>query len=546
LIVQDTRTPPILDAIYKQITRGAAGYSDLVGCSDLSDEHNKFQVITDFSLGYSHLAVQLSSHELDLQNAPKRRENQEPEVSVQRIHTESINSQNLRRQLDFSRAREQKLDADLLVSEQERRRLIELVSTLENSRRNQQGWKEIAGVAKSLYVESEAIISNLRADLAAATDHVRNAQEELDHQIDLASGKDSIIQSITKESRLAHIRLRIAKHKIERSDAKLQDERDRRIRERKDLLHEKVVIQDRCESEMRRLAQEAHDAQEQLDALRVTLSRLRSDGQSPLDRDHPPRYQPPTTWLYDTGQPPLPPEWNLDTGTPPVSSAFNSDSSHQSTKWSPRSPTQRTADPSTRLAASPFDIPGFCDQDSEVAKIQRAELCQVEPESAENVKPKEGDEMGLQEELIATKEQLRLAEEEVRGLRRELGRSRESLREAQTHARSELDACQATMREAQDAQYASEVKFTEATQLLRVHQAELESSKARAEESQFKCSQATFLCVALRERVTELEAEVKTLKSAKKYRAHSDSRSHRPTGTCTGMLAPDLRCLVLR
>jgi hypothetical protein len=48
--------------------------------------------------------------------------------------------------------------------------------------------------------------------------------------------------------------------KIERSDAKLQDERDRRIRERKELLHEKVVIQDRHESEMRRLTQEAHDA----------------------------------------------------------------------------------------------------------------------------------------------------------------------------------------------------------------------------------------------------------------------------------------------
>ena len=189
-------------------------------------------------------------------------------------------------------------------------------------------------------------------------------------------------------------------------------------------------------------------------------------------------------------------------------------------------------------------LPGFCDQESEVSKGQWAALSQVEPESAENVKPKEGDEMRL-EELIAAKEQLRLAEE-VRDLRRELGQSRESLREAETHARSELDACQATMREAQDAQYASEVKFTEATQLLRVLQAESESSKARAERSQFKYSQATFLCVALQERATELEAEVKTLKNTRKYRAHSDSRSHRATGTCTGMLAPYLRCLVLR
>ncbi len=67
---------------------------------------------------------------------------------------------------------------------------------------------------------------------------------------------------------------------------------------------------------------------------------------------------------------------------------------------------------------------------------------------------------------------------------------------------------------------------------------------ARAEESQLKCSQVTFLCAALREHVTELEAKVKKLKSTWEYRAHSNSRSHRPTGTCTGILAPDLLCLV--
>jgi len=219
--VQDTRTPPLLDAIYEQITRGAAGYSDPVLCSDLSDEHNKYQVITDYSLGYSLLAAQLSAHERDLQISPTRRENQELEVSVQRIHTQSVNSQNLHRQLELSRAREQKLVVDPLTSEQERERLVE---TLEVTRRNKQEWEQIAGVAKSLYME-------LRADLAAATDHVRNVQEQLDHQIELSSGKDSIIQSITKESRLAHTRLRI--------------ERDRRLRETKELLREKVTTRDR-------------------------------------------------------------------------------------------------------------------------------------------------------------------------------------------------------------------------------------------------------------------------------------------------------------
>jgi len=531
--VQDTRTPPLLDAIYEQIIRSAAGYSDLVGCSDLSDEHNKYQVITDYSLGYSHLAAQLSSYELDLQNAPTSRENQELDISVLLIHTESVKSQNLHRQLETSRPREQKLDVDLLASERERERLIELVST---SRRNQEGWKEIATVYKEFYAETEVTASNLRADLAAATDLVRIVQEQLDRQIELASGKDSMIESITKESRLAHTRLRL--------------ERDRRVRETKELLHEKVMTR----SKMRRLIQDAQDAQEQLDALRVTLSQLRSDGQSPLDLDLPHRYQPPTTWPYDTGKPPLPPEWNHNTSTSitPVSSAI--DSSHSSTKWSPGSPTRDPMDSSTRLAARMLEIPRVCDQESEVAKKQRAEqaesierMRQMEHESTEDVKPNEREETRLQEDLIATKEQLRLAEEDVRDLRRELGQSRESLREVETHVRAlehELGICQATVREAQDAQYTSEVKFTEATQLLRVHQAESESSMARAEESQLKCSQVTLLCAALRERVTELEAKVKNLKSARKYRAHSNSRSRRPTATCTGMLAPDLRCLV--
>jgi hypothetical protein len=49
---------------------------------------------------------------------------------------------------------------------------------------------------------------------------------------------------------------------------------------------------------------------------------------------------------------------------------------------------------------------------------------------------------------------------------------RELLRKVETHVRAleyELDICQATVREAQDTQYACGVKFTEATQLLRVH-----------------------------------------------------------------------------
>ena len=506
--MQDTRTPPLLDAIYEQITRSAAGYSDLAQCGDLSYQHYEYQDITDYSLGYSHLAAQLDAHELDLQNARMERENQDLNVSVQRIHAESVDSQNLHRQLELSRAREQKLDADLLASEQERERLVELVST---SRRNQQGWKDIAAIAKELFADAEASESNLRADLAAVTDRVRNVQEQLDHQIELASGKDNIIQSITKESRFAHTMLRL--------------ERDRRIRETKELVREKVTMRHRHKSEMHHLTQEAQEAQEQLDTLRDTLSQLRSD-----NRDHPPGYQPPRTWPFDTGRPPLPPESSLNNGTPPVSAAIDPDPPHRSTKWSPRSPIQDPMKSSTRLPPRLLEIPGVYDQESEVAK-----------------KPDERDETRLHEELIATKEQLRLAEEDVHTLRRELGQSRESLCGVKTRVRAlehELDVCQATVREAQDAQYASEVKFTEATQLLRVHQAESESSKARAEESQLECSQVTLLCAALRERVTELEAKVKKLKSAREYRARSSSRSRRPTSSSTGMLALDLRCLV--
>lgn len=533
MIVQDSRTPPLLDAVYEQITRGAPGYSDFVQCSDLSDRHNKYQVITDFSLGYSHLAAQLSAHELDLQSSPMRTENEEPEVSVQRIHTESIDSQNFHRQLELSRARERELDAYLHASEQECERLKELVSTLDSSRRNQEGWKQIAAVAKSLYLESETTASDLRANLEAATDRVRSIREQLDHQTELASDKDGIIQSITKESRLAQTRLRI--------------ERDRRVRETKEFLREKSMTRNRYESEIRHLKQEAQDAQEQLDALRNTLSQLRSDPQSPLDREHSLRYRPPRTWPYDTGRPPLPPEWNVDTGTSPVSSAIDPDSSHCDTKSSSRTPIH---DSSTHLAARLLEIPGFRDQESEVAKEQRAALAnlielmrQVEPESAEDVKPNKRDETRLQQELIAAKERLRMAEEEVRDLRRELGQSRESIREAETHVRSledELGICRVTVREAQDAQHASEVKFTEASQLLRVHQAESESLVARAEESQFKCSQTTLLCTALQERVTELEAKVKKLKSTREYRTYSNSRSHHSTVTSTGMAAPNL------
>jgi hypothetical protein len=659
-----------LDAIYEQITRGAARHSYLAGRSDLSDEHDNHQVYTDSSLGYSHLAAQLIDHKRDLQNARMWRETE---------------------------------------------RLKALISTLEASHLEQQGWEDIAADAKARCAEAETTASKLRVDLAAAIDCVRNVQEQLDDQIELGSGKDILIQSIAEESLTAHTRLKCAEDEINRLDAELLDEQLRRLLETKELLDELIMVQDRHEDELRRLSQEA------LDTLRDTPVQLR---QPPLDFDYPPRYQPSTTtWPYDTGQPPLPPEHILDTGTLPVSSFIDPNSSFRSTQWSPHIPSQdqdsstrqaalpinscfnadssfcstqwspnQDQDSSTRLAALPFSssinanssfcstqwsphlptkdrdsstrlaarllgcwdqesevdedqraaleelielmcrveppgvqdvkpsdhdetrlreesivtkeqlrlteeqiidavtppissslnddssfrstqwlphspsqdrdsstrlaarLLGFWGQESEVDEDQRAALeelielmCRVEPPGVQDVKPSEQDETRLREELIVTKEQLRLTEEEVRDVRRELDQSKETLHDVGTHVMAleyELDICQATLREAQHAQHVSEVELAEAVQLLRLRQAESESSMARAEAPEFKCSQTTFLCAALQVRVTELEDQVKNLKNSQKCpaiaAAHTNSHSFCPTAIYTGMHAPDL------
>jgi chromosome segregation ATPase len=386
LAVQDTRTPPLLNAIYEQITRAAAGYDDLVDCSD------------DYV-----------------------------EDQVTRITKGTVAE-------ELSRAHQQELHADLLAAERER----------------------------------EAIVSKLRADLTAAMDH-------LDRQTKVVSTKDHIIQSVTEESQVARVRLKYAEDKITHLNAKLQRERDRRLRKKEELL-----------DEIRRLKQ---DAQEQLDTLRheaATLHPPHADGRSLL-------YRQPTTRPYDTCQ--LPP------ATPPISPATN---------------------------VGPI---------SEVTQDHRAALeklfermRQGEYESAQDaVKPnseEQEQESRLQDELAVTKEQLGLAEEEVLTMRRDLDQSRETLREVKTHIaglQSEWEMCMAMLREAQDAWRSSIADRAEVIELLRVSQAE-------SEESRVKCSQVTFLCAALQERVTELEAITPV---------HTDSESRFlcPTSTDTGMCA---------
>ena len=526
MTVQDTRTPPLLDAIYEQITRSAAGNNDPV---------------IPGSLGYSHLEDQLSDHERDLQNAQARRKNQEREA-LRPSFTKPVDFQRvLRRQLELSRAREQSLHADLLAAEQERETLRALISTLKASYREQQGWEEIAADAQARCAEAEKTVSKLRMGLASATDRVCEVQEQLDHQMGLASRKDDVIRSITRKSRLANTKLRWAEDRVTRLEERLRDERDCRLRETKKLSDEQATLRGRHESEMRRLTQEAEDA--------IRDARL----QALLDRDHP-RYQPPQpTWPNDTGQTPLPPERTLDTGTPPANSATDHNPSSRYIGYSSRSPNHDDQD-TARMVAPWLKIPSCFDMESEVAKEQREKLEEMiermregDPQGNQDMKTDEHDKVvRLQEELTVTKERLRLSEEEARDVRLQLEQSKETLREVETHVMSleyESNICQATLREAQDARHASEVQFVEVEQLLRVRQAESESSATRAEESEFKCSQVSFLCAALQERVTELEDQAEKLKSAKKHPARTAARtkSHSlyPTDSHTGTRVPN-------
>ena len=573
MATQDTRTPPLLNAIYEQFTRGATGYDDLVDGSDISYTYVADQAVTDGSIRYPDLAHDEIPEKYMLR--------------LQYIYTQFVETQShLRKELEHSRGDQRNLHADLLAAEHERERLV---STLDESDKKRQG-------AKARYAEAELIVSKLRADLTAAMDH-------LDRQTEVASSKDHIIQSVTEKSQVAHVRLKYAEDKITHLNAKLQRERDRRLRKTKELLDEQVRVQDRhgseihrleqeardaqvkvqdCheseihrleqeaqdaqvrvqdrheseihrlkqetqeaqvrvqdrheseihrlkqeaqdaqvrvqdryESEIHRLRQEAQDAQEQLDTLRDAMSQLHADGRSPLDHDHSARHQQPT---YDS-QPPLPPERIQNAGTPPIGSATNVGSSFLSTKSPPYPPHQGPISEVT--------------QDHWVALKKLFErMRQGENESAQDaVKPNsEQQESRLQNELAATKEQLLLAEEEVLTMRRDLDHWREAFREVTTHLaslRSEWEMFKAMLREAQDARRSTMTELVEVIELLRVSQAE-------SEESQFRCSQVMFLCAALQDRVTELEAKVKKLKTTP---VRTDSESRCPTGTDTGMCA---------
>ena len=418
-----------------------------------------------------------------------RREKQEEKYKhrEQHIRSELLHSQDdLRQQLYISRAREQNLRANLLAAENERDELISLVSTLEESDKKRQEWEETAVIAKCRHAEAERTVSKLRVDLTTAMERARTVQEQLDSQKELVLANDCTIQSVTEESQQAHRKLKVAQYEIAHLGTELRQERDRRLREIKELRDERARIRDRYEAEIHLLARDARDAQDQLIALRDELSRLRTGGQSPLHCAHPfsNRYPTAEPVDHDIGQPPLPPEPFFDTGTPPSS-------------------------------------------------------------SASDAKSNEPDDRHLEEELEMTTEKLKLAEQEVLKLRRNLEHSKEAMWDMKNHARYleyELHECQAKLREALDARRECRIKFVEVVGLLRQRRTELELSTAEIKASQFKCSQITFLSAALQERVTELEAEVKTLKSTRKsserIAPRTESLSVFPTDRETGMGAP--------
>jgi hypothetical protein len=299
LTIQDTQTPPLLTAIYEQITR-ATEYDYLAQREDLSNEHKNGQVITDASPGYSHLATRLSDHESNPRDAlaPRKSsqrgawtrelEAERRRLRVEHIHAKLTNSQRiLRQQLEALRAREEKSRADLII-ERECQRSKVLVSASEASDKERRGWEELAATAKAQCAEAENTAFKLQVDLTAAIDRNRDIQEKLDHQLTLASDKDRVIQSIMEGSQVAHTKLKCAEDKIARLENELQQEKDRRPCETKEILDKQGH-----DAEIRRVAtaEEAQSTQEKIAALRHLMSQFRDELSRP-DGARPPKYRP--------------------------------------------------------------------------------------------------------------------------------------------------------------------------------------------------------------------------------------------------------------
>ncbi|KAI0247774.1 hypothetical protein BJV78DRAFT_1242493 [Lactifluus subvellereus] len=518
LIEEDARTPHTLITTYEQISHGTVVHNNLAWRMNQPDKrHNgQAQVMTDLDVDYSNpdSEVQLEICERDLQQIlayNEKLEAEEYQITVQHTYGEFVDSQNsLRRRLDASRTREEKLQANLLSAEQERESLKALIAILEASEKERRE-------------KAEKTILMLRVGQAGADEGARRAREKLACQERLVGEKDCIIQSTTEDLRVALARFKDAEDKIARLSTELQREHDRRVRETKELLDEQVRTQDRHKAETHRISMQAEDAQEQLSALYDVLSRLRAGNRSRGGiRSRRPRSD--RTQPNDTGQPPPPPEQTLDTGILPVGLGSKSSSPHFLVSPPRHLPRQDRRDSSTFQTPDLRRVSACFGEISDAAMAQRAVMedflewmRQLELDRAQEIKSSEQDKNHLEEELAVTREQLRLTQEDLINTRRDLDREEEARRDLETCAKDvahELDTCQAKLQEVRDARHAGVIKFIETVELLRLRNADVDSLKVEAEATQFRCSQVTFLSAALRERIMDLEAEVKTLKRA--------------------------------
>ena len=325
-------------------------------------------------------------------------------------------------------------------------------------------------------------------------------QEVLDEQVRVQDHHESEIHRLEQEALDEQVRAQ-DRHESEirhleqalDEQVRVQDLRESKIRRLgQEALDEQVKVQGRHESEIRRLGQEALDAQEQLDTLRGTISQQQ-------------------------------------------------ESHHLQDELAATKGRLSLAEKELLTVRSDLEQRESRLQDG--LEATKKQLCSAKEEVLTMGRNMEQQKSHLQDELAATEGQLSVAKEEVLILRHDLDQSRERLREVKTHIvflQSEWEM--RTLREAQDARRSSMTELAEVIEHLRVSQAE-------SEESQFRCSQVTFLCASLRQRVTELEANVEKLTCPAITPVHADSespsRSCCITGTGTGMCAHSIYAVLL-
>ncbi|KAF8261013.1 hypothetical protein EI94DRAFT_1789687 [Lactarius quietus] len=560
LTLPDTRTPPVLTAIYEQIVNKTVTYKKFIWRRNPPSGPKQDQTPI-FPATNSHLELQyreqellnlLTQHKLELEQEKEHR------LRTQQVYSAFADTQkSIRRQLDVSRTREGKLKADLHAAEKERKKLKDLIATLE---------------------ASDVV---LRADLAATEDETREAAIIFDQQSKVMAEKDHVIRSTNKDLFVARADLQDAVDRIARLDAELESERKLRIGRTKEL-DEQVKSRRLYEAEMRLIAKKTEDVQSQLDLLDNLLSQSRDRTQSLLDDAHTPSL---TNYAVvitpdDTGQPPppLPPpplQPDIpDVRTPPLDPIAKL--RPVSPKSLRRTPERNPHDPTTLHSPDhPRQISAWLGRVSDSANSWRAgverlleTISQLGAERTREAGARERsereltatkDELGVtqgeltstmeelgvtqeelastmeelgvtQDELTATKESLSVTQEEASKANRELDLERETLQNTRAHAEKvtrELKLCKARMKRLQEARRAGIEKFRNAVRLLHQRSADLVSLKAEVEASKFKHPGAVSLSAVLRKRAEILEAEVNSLslslKSEEMHLAHADS-----------------------